>query len=305
MTAFGSGVCEDSGLTVTAEVKTLNSMFVEVNVMLPRGMMSAETEVIKLVKSKLKRGKVDVSIDLRRLSDSSNLPTLDVDAVKHYSKLFDELHDVMQDSMTSSFGSLRDPSANEMFKLEGVLTTKKKTGDASEEELSTLKKAVSLALDKVISTREVEGQSLKVAFEELIADLRARREEVVAALPEIKNIIQDNYKKRLDKVVTDLNDRGFKADMPADERILSELAVLIDKADIEEELTRLNTHFEAFDELLEKGDAMGRKLDFLCQELHREVNTISSKLHQSSVAKIVLDMKQTVEKIRQQVQNIE
>lgn len=305
MTAYGSGTSESSELTVTSEIKSLNSRFIEVNVRLPRGFMAAEPELIRLVKSKLKRGKVDISIDLQYQHDTSKLPTLDLDAVKHYASLIDTLQSTLQTNISSSFSALREPSPYDMFKLEGVLSTKKKLLSGSEKEITQIKEAVSLALDKIIEARSSEGEALKGAFIELIEQIKDYRSQIVGHLPEIRILIEANYQKKIEKAVAELSDKGFKADMPPEERIMGELAILVDKADIEEELTRLDAHCVSFLELLDIGDGMGRKLDFLCQELHREVNTISSKLHQSSVSAIVLDLKQTVEKIRQQVQNIE
>ena len=303
MTAFGSGTFEGNGLTVTCEIKTLNSRFLEVNVRLPRSLMFAETNIIKYVKSKLKRGKVDVSFDLKYESNTDSLPSLNKEAVLHYVNAIQQISSLA--ATTPSAIDLTSPNIVDVMKLEGVMTSEKRKIDGEEIESSGLKAAAVQAIDQVIEARQAEGSSLNEAFQELLSDLIMLRKDLIDQLPTIREFTQENYKKRLEKVVGDLNDKGFKADMPKEERLLSELSVLIDKIDIEEEITRLETHFNAFQDLLSQGDGVGRKLDFLCQELHREVNTISSKLHHSSVAGKILDMKQIVEKIRQQVQNIE
>ena len=299
MTAFGAATIEQNDLTVTAEIKTLNSRFIEVNVRMPRSYAEAEPKIVKLVKSKLHRGKVDITLDIRHQGDTSNLPSFDPEAASHYLKIESQVKNSNPDADVKSL------STYELMKLEGVLTSKKKSANCDEKELDLILKAVEASLDKVIETRVHEGESLKPAFEELITSIESDRQKIIAALPEVRDLIENFYQKKLQRVVDDLSDKGFKADMPPQERIMGELALLVDKADIEEEITRLDAHCKAFNEYLNIGETMGRKLDFLCQELHREVNTISSKLHQSSVAGIVLDMKQNVEKIRQQVQNIE
>ena len=134
--------------------------------------------------------------------------------------------------------------------------------------------------------------------------LQTHKTSIVELMSQVRLNLETNYKRKLDKIVSDLGNKGFKADLPPEERIAGELAVLLDKVDIEEELTRLDTHCSTFKDLLDQ-EGSGRKLDFLCQELHREVNTISSKLNNIEVTDITLDMKQTVERIRQQIQNIE
>jgi uncharacterized protein (TIGR00255 family) len=132
------------------------------------------------------------------------------------------------------------------------------------------------------------------------------REAIVAKREQIQKHLFDNYKKRLERLLGSLEETGQKiSSMLPEERVLAEVALLVDRSDIEEELTRLSAHEVEFKRLLKGGEEVGRRMDFLCQEMHREVNTISNKLTQLEVAQHSLSLKQAVERLRQQVANIE
>ncbi len=307
MTAYGQGESSGDGGQVNCEIRTLNSRFIEVNVRLPRHLINFEPELISCVKSALGRGKVDVFIDVAKTTSTLDLPALDHTVAAHYLGLLDEFKTLSTSHENKNWSAIREPSVYEFFKFEGVLSGK---GPGSREALiaslrAPLFAAVNAALKQVISNRESEGTALKSALEELIADLANSRQAIESRVSDIRAWVHDTYVKRLAKVIEDLDRLGRDIVRPSDERIAIELALLTDKADIEEEVTRLKAHETEFKSCLLQGDGVGRKLDFLCQELHREVNTISSKLQHSEIAERTLDMKQAIERMRQQVQNVE
>lgn len=304
MTAYGFGEHAVTGLTYACEIRTLNSRFLEVSVRLPRPLIALETDVINHVKAGLKRGKVDVFCDMQRAGQTRDLPALDPTAVRHYLGLMKEI----QALGGSTVGPI-DPVR--LLTLEGVLEGGDKNRvrgpDAADAHKTGLFSALEKALGGVRTAREKEGGSLVVAMRQLTAALESDRAQVAGKHDAIISGMHKSYMKRLENVLATL----AKAGQPipsgvADERLVSEVALLAEKADIDEELTRLKTHIAEFDRQLGLGeDAVGRKLDFLCQEMHREVNTMSNKLVQTDAAQYTVEMKQTVERLRQQVQNIE
>lgn len=303
MTAFGSGVSLSEDVSATAEIKTLNSRFIEVNVRLPRGFQDLEIALIKLVRAGLKRGKVDITVDIQKQDITSKLPSFDLATLKHYKALSSQISDIWK-SLDDDGNKPVALSLFELMRLEGIMIPPSTRQNYDKNERCLIENAVSTALEEVKKNRLKEGRALGVALKKLIMILQTHKTSIVELMSQVRLNLETNYKRKLDKIVSDLGNKGFKADLPPEERIAGELAVLLDKVDIEEELTRLDTHCSTFKDLLDQ-EGSGRKLDFLCQELHREVNTISSKLNNIEVTDITLDMKQTVERIRQQIQNIE
>ena len=169
-----------------------------------------------------------------------------------------------------------------------------------------LNSVVEIALGRVALQRASEGAVLKDALKKLVDALRFDREAILSKRDGIQAALFDTYKKRLERVLGLVKDSvpDLKSIIP-DDRFLAEVAILIDRADIEEELTRLKAHEDEFLRIMNNEEEAGRKLDFLCQEMHREVNTISNKLTQLDVATHSLSLKQTIERLKQQVQNIE
>jgi uncharacterized protein (TIGR00255 family) len=311
MTAYGFGESPgEDGLTYTTEIRTLNSRFLEVNVRLPRHLLALETEIINHVKGELRRGKVDVFVDAARQGTSRDLPEIDIDAVKHYARLFDKVQQAVEESLVSSFASLQDPSATDFFRLDGVLQNpdrlRPRGASAAESHKAGIFKALGSALDHVKEARRKEGDSLQTALGELLTALETDRAAVLAKRQEIVTHLQKQLVKRVEAALASLAKAGTTLpEKLSEERMMSEIAVLSDRVDIEEELTRLETHIKEFARLMVEEEGAGRKLDFMCQEMHREVNTMSNKLVQTEVSQHTLEMKQTIERIRQQVQNIE
>lgn len=306
MTAYGYGEHEGEGLCYTAELRTLNSRYLEVSVRLPRHLLALEVEIINHVKARLKRGKVDVFIDTVRAGTTREMPQLDPEAVRHYLALHREVSALI---LGAGGSPPETPGFSDLIRLDGVLQSDKaKARGASAAELHKpgIFQALDKALDALVKARKQEGQALSKAIESLVKDLENGRAIVHGQRDQILTHLHKNYLKRLEAVTAMLQKAGQPTGpQPSDERLAAEVTLLSDKADIDEELTRLETHNKEFLRLMATEEAPGRKLDFMCQEMHREVNTMSNKLVQTEVSQHTIEMKQVIERIRQQVQNIE
>lgn len=307
MTSYGYGESAFGDQTLTCEIKTLNSRYVEVNVRLPRQMFALETEIINHIKSVLRRGKVDVFIDLNKQSGHRDLPEIDEAALKHYLLEFKKVVGAVQALDKNLIPGPFFSSFTELLRVEGISGAEKnrlRGEEAAEAFRPALLDSLNAALTNVTSARKNEGAALETALRELLVEMETNRTIVASKRDSIIGQLRANVQKRMEATIANLNKGGQTITAPED-RLLSEIAAISDKADIDEELTRLATHIQEFTRMLKEEDAAGRKLDFLCQEMHREVNTMSNKLVQTEVSQYTLEMKQTIERIRQQVQNIE
>ncbi|HYX39522.1 MAG TPA: YicC/YloC family endoribonuclease [Oligoflexus sp.] len=301
MTAFGSGESTSSTTTYRCEIRTLNSRFCDISIKMPRSLIALEPSLINRVKEKIMRGKVDVFLDLVPNDRAAGLPQLNTRAVSHYL--------AASQALAQAAGITMKPlSSYELMRLDGVLENQ--FAVSSEEQVRAHEDGIFAAMEKALSNvlvqRKSEGQALTPAFVKIIEGMQADREAIVSKREVIQKHLFDNYKKRLERLLSSLEETGQKiTGMLPEERLLAEVTLLIDRSDIEEELTRLSAHEVEFKRLLQGGEEVGRRMDFLCQEMHREVNTISNKLTQLEVAQHSLSLKQAVERLRQQVANIE
>jgi uncharacterized protein (TIGR00255 family) len=303
MTAYGYGELQSGQTTYVCEIRTLNSRYLEVNVRMPRNLLALEIDLINHVKASLRRGKVDVFVDTAKGGGARDLPSVDADALRHYASVLRTMQEAFPGNSTQI-------DLTRLLTVDGLLDAKtrgSKGQDAAEAHREPLFKALNQALEGVHGARKKEGAALGTALLDLLQSLEGGRTEVAKHHDEIMAHLHKNYVKRLEAFLATLAKQGqpVSATLPPEERLITEVAVLADKADIDEELTRLATHITEFKRLMASEEGAGRKLDFLCQEMHREVNTMSNKLVQTEVSQHTIEMKQTVERIRQQVQNIE
>ena len=293
MTAFGRARCisADGSKDITAEIKSVNSRYLDCTVKLPR-MYSFLEEKIKayLTSNGITRGKVEVYINVDVLSQQGVECTLDSAAAAAYIEALHRLRD--------EFGLFDDISVMRVAQNRELFCVKKPDDDAERDW-----KDVSVALDKAIETflerRAAEG-------ERLISDISAKIEGIRGICAKVKELseadIQGYSAKLCERIKKFLSDFDAEA---SEQRILTEAAIFADKAAIDEELVRLDSHFASFYEIAKSPEPCGRKLDFLLQEMNRETNTIGSKANNSEIAHLVVDIKAELEKIREQIQNIE
>ena len=301
MTGFGSSSYSSPTDTYVCEIKTLNSRFLDINVRLPKVLAALEPEVIELIKVKMTRGKVEVVYDV----SSQNLKSRPLEINLSIAQQYLDFHQDLS-SLTPS-ADARPLSPTDLLKLDGVLQqTPPNRTELIREHREGIMTATKKALDTVVTGRKVEGNKLEVALSQLLEDLDSNRKQIESLLPTIRKDLLENTKKRLGNLMELVPPESTSPiDKISEDRVLSEVFIVIDKMDIAEELTRLEAHSEEFRSSMNEGTAIGRKLDFICQELHREVNTVTNKMTHMSVAKVSMSTKQIIERLRQQVQNIE
>ena len=288
MTGYGRSVQTVNGREFTVEIRSVNNRYLDCTVKLPKALTFAEDAVKQAVKQAVSRGKVDVFITMRSEGGSEAKVTLNPTMVEGYLNAMNE--------MAEKYGITNDVSVSVIARMPDVFTIEKPEVD--EEQLKgDLLAVVCAALEGYNAMRTTEGAALD-------ADLRSRGETILGLVAQVEagngqTVI--DYRTRLENKI-----REVLANTSIDEnRILTEAAIFADKVAVDEETVRLRSHLKQMNAMLDAGGAMGRKLDFLLQEMNREANTIGSKCSDVNLARIVVDIKAELEKIREQTQNIE
>jgi uncharacterized protein (TIGR00255 family) len=287
MTGFGAGRASHGGEEIDVEVRSVNHKFCEVKVRLPREISALEVEIGRAVKERLARGGVEVSV--RRTSTrASATPRVDLALAAEYARAFEELR--------QRLGLADAVSLSEILDAEGVVTLEERAADL-ESARRAVGQALSQALDRLAAMREREGEALA-------RDVSARLELVESVVGRVERLAPqsvEHHRARLQERLQELT-RGFSVD-PA--RLAQEVALFADRIDVAEEITRLRSHLAQARALMAGGDPAGRKMEFLVQEMHREVNTIGSKSQSAEIAPLVVALKAEIERMREQVQNVE
>ena len=288
MTGYGRAVESVNGREFTVELRSVNNRYLDCSVRLPRTLSFAEDAVKQAVKASVSRGKVDVFISLRSEAGEDVKISLNQAVLEGYLAAMRQ--------MVDAHGVKDDISVSTVSRLPEVFSIEKPEVD-EEQLLSDLMEVVNKALAGYDAMRAAEGQALD-------RDLRSRGQtilELVAQVEQGNAQTVVDYRKRLEAKLQEV-----LANTNIDEsRILTEAAIFADKVAVDEETVRLRSHLEQMNAMLTAGGAVGRKLDFLLQEMNREANTIGSKCTDVKLAKIVVDIKAELEKIREQTQNIE
>jgi uncharacterized protein (TIGR00255 family) len=291
MTAFGRAESETEGRKITVELKSVNSRYFECSVRMPRSLGFSDDKVKSfLCANGISRGKVDVGITVERVVPLPVKVGIDKAYAEGYIAALRDLRD--------EYGLADDISVMRVAANRDIFTFEKEAEDL-EKDWEIVSPVIADALSAFLTAREEEGARL-------VRDLNAKVEGVALIVNEIEKIsladvagARERIEGRLRKVLEDLN---FAVD---ENRILAECAMYSDKIAIDEELVRLRSHFDAYAKITASGEPAGRKLDFLMQEMNREINTIGSKCQNSAAAHLVVDVKCEFEKIREQIQNIE
>ena len=293
MTAFGRSrrTSSDGALDITAEIKSVNSRYLDCSVKLSRAYSCLEDKVKSyLTSSGISRGKVEVYIGVDVLEKRGDTVVLDKAAAESYINALKELRD--------EFSLPDDITTMKVAENRDIFTTKRADEDI-DSDWEEIKTVLSEAVDGFIAMRAAEG-------ERLCTDVMKKAETIKASAAKIKELSENDIKSYPAKLEQRIKQLLSDFDVETTEqRILTEAAIFADKATIDEELVRLDSHFKALDEIVHSDETAGRKLDFLVQEINREINTIGSKAGNSEIAHLVVEMKTELEKIREQIQNIE
>ncbi|WP_233499165.1 YicC/YloC family endoribonuclease [Bacillus weihaiensis] len=287
MTGYGRASAQIQSCIVTVEIKTVNHRFLDVHLKIPKQFMMIEDQIKKVITSKINRGRVELFVNIEGEFTSNKKVHIDWD---------------LMDQFVFSLGQLKEKySIKEDISLQHLLhfqdgieiqDTWNPTIDVEQEMILLVESAVS----QLVKMREVEGARLEVDLSSRLLSLSHITNDLETIAPIVVSRYQEKLTKRVSEFVTGKIDEN---------RIVTEVAIFADKADISEELTRIHSHLFQFTETLEKQEPIGRKLDFLVQELNREANTIGSKANDGLIAKNVVELKSIIEKLKEQVQNIE
>ncbi|MFF2015978.1 YicC/YloC family endoribonuclease [Paenibacillus sp. NPDC058177] len=294
MTGYGQSSLQFGGYKITFEVKSVNHRYCEVVLRMPRDWMVYEDVLKRKVQQHIKRGRVDVVINRERDEEAAAGLVLNQAAVKSYLQAADTLQE--------SFGLKGELSLRDLLSLPGVMESREGTAGldpVSPEALSErLEQGLDQSLQSLMEMRVREGDYLGADLEQRLSHLEKLHEDMVELAPTVVSEYRDKLRQRLGE----LNDGTFPFD---EHKFGMEIAIFADRCNIDEELTRLHSHFEQCRSLLRGDEPVGRKLDFLIQEMNRETNTIGSKCNHLTLAGCALEMKAELEKIREQAANLE
>ncbi|NNE65184.1 MAG: YicC family protein [Pyrinomonadaceae bacterium] len=289
MTGFGRGSAAGEDFNINVEIKTVNNRFLDVNLRMSSELQPYEAGLKKLISEKLSRGRADVNIQFEKTKEVEY--ELNRPLIKGYLSVLKELGE--------EFDVKGEPDLSFVARLPNALQPKKE--EKSEEFEAGLFSSVSESLRNLEEMRETEGENLKA---DLLSILAAITEQLPLIESESENVSLE-YLERLEKRITKLLSKSDSQIELDQARLAQEVAYLSDKSDISEEISRLNSHIEQFQSILEETGPIGKRLDFLTQEFNREANTIASKTQNLTVKEAALKIKGEVEKLREQVQNAE
>lgn len=288
MTGYGKGEATDGNISVSVELRSVNHRFFELNAKIPRGYLYVEDMLKSIVSEKVARGKVDAFVDIT-LGDGEKIDiSVRHSFVKAYIDALNEIADTYGVKNDITLSAIADQPDSLVINEEAPNTEIIK---------QLVKKSTDAALDTFLKMRETEGRKLYddirsrlVSMKKMVAFIEQEAPQTVAA-----------YRERLKQKMTEL----LESAAYDQQRLITETAIFADKIAVDEETVRLHSHISQFEKLLESKQPIGRKLDFIVQEMNRETNTVGSKSQNSEIAYTVVNMKSEIEKIREQIQNIE
>ena len=287
MTGCGSGTVERDGWEVTAELKTVNHRFLDISMRLPRNIAFLEQPMRQQISAALKRGHVDVYLTVKATEQGQTQMTADLDLARQYCETAKEI--------SALTGAANDMTVSRLMRMDGVITLSESEMD--EEEVTALcAEATETALNHLVAMRTEEGKHLERDLAEHLENAEQMRERILQRAPNVVSEYREKLEARL---------KAMKQDDIEPQRVAQEVALIADRCAIDEELARLNSHILQMRKYLRADGENGKKMDFLIQEMNRETNTIGSKASDAEIAQIVVDLKSEIEKLREQIQNVE
>lgn len=287
MTGYGKGYIQEKDISVESEIKSLNNRYLDLSLRLPKFLASKEFEIREKVKNRIKRGKIYLSVSIRKGDLEEKFNEVDPVAVKYAMKL---LKDIRKAS-----GLKNKISFSDLMIFQNMLF--REDEEQAGTEMLLIEKAIDLAIDEMNKMREAEGYQLE-------KDIRNRVNNIDNVVSKIERIKEESlqtyfekFKEKAKQLTKDIVDN--------DQRLFTELAILSERYDVTEECVRLKSHIKMFLDTLDRSDDAGRRLNFILQEMNREANTINSKAIAADISHSGIYIKEEIEKIREQIQNIE
>ncbi|MBR5524990.1 MAG: YicC family protein [Clostridia bacterium] len=288
MTGYGRGQATVDGLSVVVEIKSVNHRFYEYTSRLPRGYGFLDDKLKTYLQQRVSRGKVDVYVQIHTLETVGSEVVVDHSLAESYLTALREL--------AQRYDLREDVSATVLSRYPDILTVRQAAMD-EDAVWAAVQQVTDEALTRFVAMREVEGARMR-------EDVLSRADTIRQAVEIVEKRSPETVREHMEKVENRM--RELLAGVPVDEaRLLNEAAVYADKVAVAEETVRLRSHLDQLEKLMDSNEAIGRKLDFLVQEINRETNTIGSKCSDLELTRIVVDIKAEIEKIREQIQNIE
>ena len=288
MTGFGRERAIIGGKEYLIEIRSVNSRYSEFNIKLPRLYTYLEEKLKALLKTEISRGKTEVYLSVTDIEDKSTSVTVNLPVVRNYLEEMRKCANVV--------GLLDDLKLSDVFRMTDAFTVVR--DEADEEEIwQAVKTVAQAALKRFAEMREKEGEKLRTDILDKLSNIEQMTEEIEEISPETSAA----YRQKLFDKLKEL----LEGAQPDEQRVLTEAAIFAEKIAVDEETVRLHSHFKQFREMVNDKEPVGRKLDFLVQELNREANTIGSKAQDMRITRLVIDIKSEIEKIREQIQNIE
>lgn len=287
MTGFGRAETNAETYRILVEMKSVNHRFCEINIRMPKQFFSLEDKIKRVISSTILRGRVEVFITIEGQGLAEKQVNVDWSLLSGYMQSLLQVKETYQISSSIQI--------SDILQLENVFSVTEEETIHHELEVSLLEN-VHKATKQLVTMRSIEGEQLQKDIIEHVSHIEKTAIELHSYAPMVVEAYRQRLEKRLKEYVGSVID---------EQRLVTEAAIFSDKADINEELKRIHSHIAQFTLSLKSGEAIGRKLDFLVQELNREVNTIGSKANDAKIANLVVEMKACIEKIKEQVQNIE
>lgn len=292
MTGYGRAQGLVAGRQVAVEVRCYNHRFKEVRVKLPRGWTALEVPAERAIRAWLGRGRAECLVRAATGAGGVGKPFLDLDLAREYLRVVRELADEVEQAC----GTRQTPGLDWIANADGVIVL----GEGIEDDAGAreqMRVLLERALDEAARMREAEGRELQAEIEQRLTGIEELAGQIRARVPEETRMLEERTAERVQFLAQQVE--------VAHERLAQELAILAEKMDITEELTRLDSHLTQFRAVMRRTGPVGRELDFLLQEMNREVNTLSSKMHAAPVVSLAVSLKAEIEKVREQVQNVE
>jgi uncharacterized protein (TIGR00255 family) len=288
MTGFGNGAATHGTEQISVELKTVNGKFCEVKARLPRELAPLEADFVRLLKDRLARGSVDAQVRRSAVGALAAVPHVDAALAGAYATALREA--------AKAAGLSAELSVHDLLALEGVVRLEERAPDMAAAR-AALTEATQAALVNVVAARRREGAALEADLRSRAAAVRRIVERLAVAAPAAVSSFRERLHERV---------REIMADVPLDPgRLEQEVVLFADRSDVAEELARLRAHMDELDRLLGQDGPVGRQLDFLIQEINREANTTGSKSQATELTRLVVELKTEIERMREQVQNVE
>lgn len=289
MTGFGRGEAEIKGFTVTVEIRSVNSRYCEVSTRTPKSLTERETDIVRYIKETFSRGRISLQIQVEEPEAGKLQIRVDEDAVRAYARLLAEVRDA---------AGLDTPvRLDHILKFSDVFVPIEPPEDAEDIAWEATQDALRKACDDLRRMRRDEGKALHEELAERLEGITSRLDEIERLAPMRVPSAQQRMRDRLAEILEE--------ERIDNDRIEFEMAMLADKLDVREECVRLKSHVNLFRQAIASGEPVGRKLNFLSQEMNREINTIGAKSNDADMSHLVVDMKEELEKIKEQIENVE